>query len=224
MIRKGSTHSNAGGDKIALVQDEEQVLVGSLLTNVLFDTSATSTERISGVEDVDDNITGIDDLVQLVPDSLTLTLGEDGLLGGRGLTMNLWGSLADLLSLVGVSAQETCLFEAVKVRVVHLVCLSSKILQRANSQLWTLSLSLGAESVCKGRSLNGNLGLVLLDAVLGVLIVLDQTHGKLVLLEEVRVRIVLGLGNGTTEGSKSILGNDTSICEPLPVGLDTGVG
>ena len=68
------TYCYLGGDQIDLVQDEDQVLVRRLSTDVLLDTATTGAIRVTGIQDVEDNITGVDDLVQLVPDTLALTL------------------------------------------------------------------------------------------------------------------------------------------------------
>lgn len=65
---------------------------------------------------------------------------------------------------------------------------------------------------------------MLLQAVLLGLVVLDQAHGQLVLLEQVRVGVLLLSLDSTAESGESILGDDTSIGEPLAVGLDTGRG
>ena len=73
------TYCYLGGDQIDLVQDEDQVLVRRLSTDVLLDTATTGAIRVTGIQDVEDNITGVDDLVQLVPDTLGGSLHEDEL-------------------------------------------------------------------------------------------------------------------------------------------------
>jgi hypothetical protein len=61
------------------------MLVRRFLTNVFLNTSASSTNGVTSIQNVDHDIRRVDNLVQLVPDTLTLTLGEDGLTsGGEG--------------------------------------------------------------------------------------------------------------------------------------------
>jgi len=199
------------------------MLVRSFFVDVFLDASATGAEGVSCVKDVDDNITGVNDLIQLVPDSLALALGEDGLTSGSQVAVCC--RLCELVAIAvsnGVSAQQMGLLQAIEVGVVHLLSLTSKVLERADGKLGPLPLSLWAKGLGERRALDSNLGLVLLDAVLGILIVLDQGHGKLVLLEQVRVWVGLLLGNGTSEGGESILRDDTGIGKPLAVWLNAG--
>lgn len=50
--RKWGTYSNTGRDKIALVEYENKMLVGSLLFHVLLNRSTAGTKWVSSVKDV----------------------------------------------------------------------------------------------------------------------------------------------------------------------------
>jgi hypothetical protein len=79
--RVEKTYGDPGGDEIALVEDKDQLLVAGLLLDVVLDTSAASSLGIAGIQNVDDNVRGIDNLVQLSPNTLRLTLLEDTVSG-----------------------------------------------------------------------------------------------------------------------------------------------
>jgi hypothetical protein len=64
---------------------------------------------------------------------------------------------------------------------------------------------------------------MLLQAV-NVALLLDQAHGQLVALHEIGGRIGSLSLDGGAEGLKGILGYDTGVVKPLPVGLDAGNG
>lgn len=70
----------AGGDpvrhQVALVDDEDNLLVRFFFADVLQDTLAKRPERIAGVDNMEDNVRGVDDLVQLTIDTSRCALGE----------------------------------------------------------------------------------------------------------------------------------------------------
>lgn len=79
--RRGATHSYPGGDEVDLVEDEDDTLMCLLLLEEVKDGLAHGTHGIPGVEDVDDNVRGVENLVELSPDSSRLPLGVDSLSG-----------------------------------------------------------------------------------------------------------------------------------------------
>ena len=128
------TYRNPVRNKITLVQNVDQMLVGSLLLNVLLDGLTSGFKWISGIKHVDHNIRRINDLVKLVPYPLGLTLVENGLLGLGGPAIRLGLKvLLDLLLKVDLSV----------------VSCGSKILETADSHAWLLTLRLGTKRVLK---------------------------------------------------------------------------
>lgn len=211
------TYSNAGWYQITLVEHKDQVLVRRLLLEILFNAPATSSDGVSGIKHVDDDIGRVNDLVQLVPDTLALALVEDGFDGH--------GERLGLAVIAGVSTQQLVLLHPLLVGIHALLSIVGKISHGADAELDTLALSLGSKDTGKGRRLNGHLGLVLLDAIGGVLAsVVDKAHGELVGLEEDLVRVLGLFSHGLTEGGQGILRDDTSVGEPLAVRLDPGIG
>lgn len=192
------------------------MLVRSLSTNVLFHTATTCAVRVASIQDVKDNITGVDDLVELVPNALGGTLHEDELSCGGEVAV-----LVLLVRLTRRSRQEFCLLETLGVVLMHGVCTGGKVFDGAKVQLGLLALSLSAESLCEGLRGDGNLGGVLLQAV-DVALLLDQAHGQLVALHEEGGRVGGLRLHGRAEGVESILRDDAGVVEPLPVGLDAG--
>lgn len=66
-------------NQVALVEDEEDLLVGLLLADELQNALAKCTHGITGVEHVKDNVRGVNDLIQLAINTARGTLGVDGL-------------------------------------------------------------------------------------------------------------------------------------------------
>lgn len=193
------------------------MLVRRLLAEILLDTATSRSQRVASVQDVDDNVGGIQHTVQLVPDTLALTLVEDGLDRQGDVTLV-------LVRTTRLAAEQLVplleLIELVKV----LVDLASQIRNGTGANLDALPLRLGTERVSKGGRLDRHLGLVLLDTVDVVGTILDQGHGQLVALEQDRVRVRGLLCHGAPERRQALLGDDTGVTEPLAVGLDPGVG
>jgi hypothetical protein len=63
----GSTYSSPGGHKIDLVQHVDEVLVCLFFSKVFDDRLAPCAERITGVQDMNDDVRGIENLVQFSP-------------------------------------------------------------------------------------------------------------------------------------------------------------
>lgn len=215
---QGWTYCYLGGHQIDLVQDEDEMLVGGLGANVLLDTATSGAVGVAGIQDVQDNVAGVDDLVQLVPDALAGALHEDEL--------TRTGQIAVFVLLVRLargSGQELRLLQPLDVALVHVAGARGQVLDGAEVELGLLALGLGAEGLGEGLRGDGDLGGVLLEAV-DVALLLDQAHGQLVALHEERGG-VRGLGlDGGAERVEGILGNDTGVVEPLAVGLDAGDG
>ena len=67
---------------------------------------------------------------------------------------------------------------------MHLLTIGNHVGDRANFQLHSFPLRFGPECVCERSLFHGNLRLVLLDAILGVIIPYE-THWKFILLQKV---------------------------------------
>ena len=70
--------SDAGGYEIRLVEDVDEMLV-RFAFHVLFYTGAAGAERVAGVQDVEEDVGGVEHPVQFVPDAPALAFAEDGL-------------------------------------------------------------------------------------------------------------------------------------------------
>lgn len=117
------------------------MFMSSLLADVLFDASASGSFRISCIENMDDDVRGVDDLVEFIPDPFTLALGEDGLPGtGKFLT----------ICLTRIAAEQLCLVEPFQVSVMHFFSLTCQIFKSPDTHLDPLPLGLGAESITIG--------------------------------------------------------------------------
>jgi hypothetical protein len=196
------------------------MLVWCLGTNVLFHTSTPRTIGVAGVENMQNNITGVDNLVQLVPDTFAGTLHENELPRLRKVAI---GVVVVGLDIARGARQQLGLLEPVDVGLVHGACAARKIFNGAEVQLWPLALRLGTECVLEGLRLDGDLGSMLFQAV-DVALLFDQAHGQLVALHEVRRRVGCLRLDSRAERLEGILRDDTGVVEPLPVGLDTGDG
>jgi len=81
------TYGYARGDEVAFVEDEQEMLVRRFLLDVFLHAAASRSFWISRVQDVEDDVRGVDDFVQLVPYPLALTFGEDGFASNRKLLL-----------------------------------------------------------------------------------------------------------------------------------------
>lgn len=63
----GFTYSHGARHQIALVEDEDEVLVGRLSLEILFDAPTPRSQRVSRVEDMEDDVARVQHLVQFVP-------------------------------------------------------------------------------------------------------------------------------------------------------------
>jgi hypothetical protein len=214
------TYSYFGRNKIDLVQDEDEMLVWCFCADVLFHTSTPCTIRVTSVENMQNNIARVDDLVQLVPDTLARALHEDELPRLRKVAI---GVVVVGLDIARGARKQLGLLEAVDVGVVHGASAARKIFNGAEVQLWPLALRLGTKSVLEGLRLDSNLCGMLLQAV-DVALLLDQAHGQFVALHEVRRRVGGLRLDSRSERLEGILRDDTGVVEPLPVGLDAGDG
>jgi hypothetical protein len=216
------TYGNSCRDKITFVQDKDQVLVRCLFANVFFNTAATGTLGITRIKDVDNDIGRINDFVKLVPDTLTLSLGEDRFTSS--------GELAEIFLSVVITADDGATISVgafvvlLDVGILHLGSLASEVLERGHAELHTLALSLRTEGIPEWISLNSHLGLVLLQTVDSTIVIPDQAHGQLIGLEENLVRVGSTLGDSLTERGQSLLGDNTGVAEPFTVGLDPSCG
>lgn len=84
-IRKGGmTYGNPSGNEINLVKDINQMFMCLFLPQVLDDGLTPRTQRISCIQDMDNDIGRIENFVELTPDTSGCTLGIDRLTRGRG--------------------------------------------------------------------------------------------------------------------------------------------
>lgn len=60
------TYSNLGRDQVTLVQNENKMLVWCFLLKIFLNRSAACSQRITGVQNMQDDIGGIYDLVCIV--------------------------------------------------------------------------------------------------------------------------------------------------------------
>lgn len=211
--KNSCTYTNASGNQITLVENKDQMLVRSLVAQVLLDTAASGTDGITSIEDVDDNVGRVNDLVQFVPDTLALALVKDG--------FNSHGKATIFLGVAGLAAEQLGLFKTLLIRVHALFQAAGKVVHVGHVELDALPLGLGTKHAGKGRRLQRHLGLVLLQAV-GVLAVADERHGQLVGLEQDLVGILGLFRHGVAKGREGILGHDTRVGKPLAVRLDDG--
>src|SRR4051812_23823405 len=79
--RGKSTYCNTRRYQIAFIQYKYQVLVGCFLANVLFDASTSRTFWVSCIQNMYDNIRGVNDFVELIPYSLAFSFRKDGFSG-----------------------------------------------------------------------------------------------------------------------------------------------
>jgi len=94
------------------------MLVGSFGLEILLDTSTPRSERISCIQDVKDDVGGVDDLVQLIPYPLALTFVEDGLDGSsEDIIGSNWAACSVVLRHTGIAAQQLGLLQAVMVGI-----------------------------------------------------------------------------------------------------------
>lgn len=208
------------------------MLVRLVIANVLFDAAAAGAERVTGIEDVDDDIGRVDDLVELTPDTARLTLAVDWLgtaardgdlvelvgidgeaVGGAlsaGADLVIRGNEADAGSL----GLECCLLLVGS--TTGLLAALGELCERAHAAIETRALSLGArsESVRVGLKSGERGGLALTR-------VLNEGHGQLVPAEQDRVRVVDAGAERGAEVVERILGDDACVAEPSLVRLNT---
>ena len=89
------THSSPCRDEIDLVQDIDEMLVCLLLPQVLDNRLTPGTKRIPSVQNMNDDIGGIEDLVQFSPYTTGSTFGVDwfSVGGGGGVVCVRWVNL-----------------------------------------------------------------------------------------------------------------------------------
>lgn len=78
------TYGNPSGNKINLVEDINKMLMRLFLSQVLDDGFTPRTQRISCIQDMDNDIGRIQNFIELTPDTSGCTLGIDGLTRSRG--------------------------------------------------------------------------------------------------------------------------------------------
>ena len=71
-----------GGEVLFHMTTVPKLAFGNVFARVVGGHLPSGSDRIASVQDVEDDIRGVNDLVQLVPDALRLSLVEDGLLCG----------------------------------------------------------------------------------------------------------------------------------------------
>lgn len=79
-----TTYGNPGGNKVNLVEHIHKMFMCLFLSQVLDDGLTPRTQRISCIQNVDDDIGRIENFVELTPNTAGCTLGVDGFTGGRG--------------------------------------------------------------------------------------------------------------------------------------------
>lgn len=77
------TYGHPSGNEINLVKDIHQMFMCLFLSQVLDDGLTSRTERISCIQDMDNDIGRIEDFVEFTPDTSGCTLGVDGLTRSR---------------------------------------------------------------------------------------------------------------------------------------------
>lgn len=218
MMGRG-TYSNLGRNKVDLVQHEHKMLVRGFLAEVFLNTPAAGALRVAGVDNMQNDIGRVNDLVQLVPDTLRLALGENGLSSNGESALLLVG----ILRVARLAGEQLSALQTLEVIVVHVARPARQISNRAEVQFDTLPLGLGAKRVLEGLALDSDLGSVLLEAV-DVGLVLDQAHGQLVALHQVRRGVRRLRLDCRAERLEGVLRDNTGRVEPLAVRLDAGDG
>lgn len=57
------TYSNLGGNQITLVQNEDKMLMGCFLLEIFLNRPASCAQRITSIQNMQDDIGGVNDLV-----------------------------------------------------------------------------------------------------------------------------------------------------------------
>lgn len=78
------THRSPSRNEVDLIQHVDQMLVRLLLPQVLDDRLTPCSERISSIENMDDDVRRVEHLVQLSPNSARSAFGIDRFTGGGG--------------------------------------------------------------------------------------------------------------------------------------------
>eukprot|EP00760_Papus_ankaliazontas_P029821 PhM_4_TR4484/c1_g1_i1/m.73467 len=217
-IRRGAVHRNRRvvlrqdlqptrdsprGYEITLVQNKHKVLVALLLADVVLDEAAAGAHRVACVDNVHDDVAGVDDLVQLVPNACALTLLEELALRALvSVVLNLVAGELHVLCTGAVlfGARRGDLLHALELRVHELRALADRLLAERIGEL----------------HLVGDAGVVLS--------VLEETHWELALLEHDGVGVVLLRLHLVTERLKSIRTDHAGVAEPTAVRGDASNG
>ena len=106
------------------------MLVRRLCADVLLHRATPSTIWIASIEHMQNDVRRIDDLVELVPDTLRRSLHEDELAGRGELAV---GGAVD--NIAGRARQQLLLLQTFDVGVLHSAGATSKVFDRAEVQL-----------------------------------------------------------------------------------------
>jgi hypothetical protein len=124
---KKETYSHPGWYEITLVEHKDEMLVWSLGFQVALNIATTGALGISGIQNVNDNIRGVNDLVELVPDTFGLPFAKDWVFG---LFKNT----------VSGRVRQAGPILVLLVRLQHRVNDSSHIIQTSSLELWLFAL------------------------------------------------------------------------------------
>ena len=198
------------------------MLVWNFFFHIPFHTTASRPERISSVEDMEDDVGRVDDFVELVPYTLALPFGEDGFSSHGRHVLGFVVVSGDRIGGPDTSGiRMMTLFGSVLIGIVGLVGLAHQVFQAADADLDSFPLRLGSEGVGEGSRVDGHLGPMLLEAILARSIS-NQAHGDLVGFEQHLIWVCRPFGHGLSEGVQGILSDDASVAEPFPVRFDPG--
>mmetsp|Transcript_13133 Transcript_13133/g.36908 ORF Transcript_13133/g.36908 Transcript_13133/m.36908 type:complete len:547 (+) Transcript_13133:1109-2749(+) len=197
-----------GGNQVALVEEQQHVLVPGVLLQVPLHVLAPRPDGVPRVQNLDDHIRGVYDLVKLAPDSLGLALLEE-------LVLHEVPGLHVVLHRRGVASPRGDPLLVLRVALLHLL---HEGLQVVGQHPWPLALALGPESVLVALHLE-EVHLCLLAA----LPLVQERHGQLPFLEKhveggLQLRPEL-----LPEPLQLLLPNDPRVPEPPPVRLNPAV-
>jgi len=135
--RRRETHRDPVGHEIALVEEQNNLLVGLLLAHVVEHGVTKGAERVAGVKYVKNDVGGVNDLVKLAVDAT------------RG------AFVVNSFNVIGVGIKVCGANDCSSSWVLRgICCLMAEILERAYFEAGALALSFRAKSILEGLGLN----------------------------------------------------------------------